>query len=204
MKTIGKKSLSSVIATIVNIVWWIEWIAGSMVLAVLIGMLFMEKNISLKVPVSFSPFTMPKSGDAAANTGGSLTVMDGNFTFPITVNFQNAALLFLLLAATLTIFLTITYQLKVIFSNLKQNNPFDEHNIQRIKNIGLILMLSAFFHFFFNIFIVHYLNTHFKVDSVALTSKFNFSYLAIGMILIIVAEVFRRGASLEQENNLTI
>lgn len=204
MKTIGKKSLSSVIATIVNIVWWIEWIAGSMVLAVLIGMLFMEKTISLKVPVSFSPFTMPKSGDAAANTEGSLTVMDGNFTFPITVNFQNAALLFLLLAATLTIFLTITYQLKVIFSNLKQNNPFDEHNIQRIKNIGLILMLSAFFHFFFNIFIVHYLNTHFKVDSVALTSKFNFSYLAIGMILIIVAEVFRRGASLEQENNLTI
>ncbi len=206
MRTLGNKSLSAIIAVAINIIWWLEWIAAGIVTAVIIIASFTQRSISLSLPVTFSNVVFKQLVSANKDQPeGQLEVMNGNVSFQINNNIQN---MLILLAGTAVIFfalLLLTYQLKLIFSRLARNHPFDEANIPRLRNIGFILIGFSFLQWLISVVIDQVLTSRFKWgDGVSLTYSFNISYLVAGIILIIVAGIFKTGVSLEEEQSLTI
>lgn len=206
MKALGKKSLSAILSIIINIVWWIEWIAGTVLIIAIMIATFSNKNVSLSVPVSFSSVNF-KTVSSVANTipAGQMQVMNGNFIFPINITLQNSLLITAGVLMAFAVLLLITYQLKIVFSNFRRNQPFNELNIPRIRNVGILLIYISVLQWLFNIALNLFLNSHFKWDpEVKLTYHFDVSFLISGVIIIIVAEIFRMGFVMEEDNTLTI
>jgi len=206
MKTIGYKSLSKILFFIVNVVWWLEWITFIIITGVFIITSSTQKYITLKIPISFSPVNF-KSVGALSNDvlNGSLQVINGIFSYQIYNSFLNTLTCLIGIVAVFSVILLITYQIKLIFSSFIINDPFNELNIKRMNHIGIILIGFSFLELIFNIFINRYLNSRFNwKDAVSLTAGYNVNYLLTGVILIIIAGIIKLGASLENENKLTI
>ncbi len=206
MKSLGNKSLSNILSIILNILWWMEWIGSGILITVILITSFLGKNISLNFPLTFSSVTfktLPSISKEVPN--GVLNVMNGNFYVPVTNNWQNILLFLVGSIVMCTVLIVITYQLKKIFSSLRNNQPFDELNVLRIRNIGIVLIGFSLLQFLANIIVTRYSMYHFTWDKeLSLTYTFNASYLVTGVLLIIVAEIFKEGVSLKEETNLTI
>jgi hypothetical protein len=131
--------------------------------------------------------------------------MNGNFSFLIHNSFLNTLVCLLGIVVIFAVILLITFQLKMILSSFTKNDPFNESNIQRMNLIGILLIGFSFLDLFFNILINLYLNTRFNwKEAVSLTAGYNINYLLTGVIIIIIAGIIKLGASLENENKLTI
>lgn len=211
MKLLGNKSLSKILSVILNILWWIEWIGSGILITVILITWFLggnirEKNISLNFPVTFSPVTFKTVPSISKDVpAGIINVMNGNFYVPVDNNWQNILMLLAGSIAICAVFIVITYQLKLIFSSLSINQPFNELNVLRIRNIGIVLIVFSFLQFLSNIIVNQFLVSHFTWhEGITLPYTFKISYLVAGIILIIVAEIFKEGVSLKEETNLTI
>jgi len=206
MKAIGSKSLTNILFFIINVVWWLEWITYIIVTGVFIITSFTQKFITIKIPISFSPVNFKTVGSLNKEVlDGSLQVINGNFSFLIHNSFLNTLVCLLGIIIIFAVILLVTYQLKMIFSSFTKNDPFNESNIQRMNLIGILLIGFSFLDLFFNILINLYLNSRFNwKEAVSLTAGYNINYLLTGVIIIIIAGIIKLGASLENENKLTI
>ena len=206
MKKLGNKSLSSFLGLSLNIIWWIEWILCSAILSVLLIVSIVKNELNLSVPVTFASVDYKKIGSQDNSIPGAhLELTNGNISFPIHTDLPNILLLITGFALFFSVVILITYQLKLIFSSFVQQQPFHERNIPRIRKIGIILIIFSFLQFLFRIVLTQFLITHFKwEDGIVLTYSFNISCLITGVILIIIAEIFKLGSSLEEESKLTV
>jgi hypothetical protein len=206
MKAIGSKSITNILFFIINVVWWLEWIAFSIVSLVFVITSFSQKYININLPISFSPVNF-KSVAALNNDllNGSLKVMNGNFSFLLHNSFRNTFICLIGLVAVFSFILLITHQIKLIFASFSNNDPFNELNIKRMNLIGVLLIGFSFLELIFNIFIDQYLKSQFDwKEGMSLTAGYNVTYLLTGLILIIIAGIIKLGASLENETKLTI
>ena len=206
MKSLQNKSLSKILSIILNVIWWIEWIGSGVLITVILVTAFLKQSISLNFPLAFSSVTFKTVSSVNKNlTPGVIKVTNGNFYMPVDNNWQNILMLLAASIAVGSVFIIITYQLKLLFSSLSNNQPFDTLNVLRIRNTGIGLIVLSLLLFFLNIIINQFLQSHFTWDKeISLTYTFNISYLAAGIILIIVAGIFNEGVTLQEETNLTI
>ena len=206
MKSLQNKSLSKILSIILNVIWWIEWIGSGVLITVILASAFFKQSISLNFPLAFSSVTFKTVPSVNKNLPpGVINVMNGNFYLPVDNNWQNILLLLAASIAICSVFIIITYQLKLLFLSLSNNQPFDALNVVRIRNTGIGLIVLSLLLFISNIIINQFLQSHFIWDKgISLTFTFNISYLVAGIILIIVAEIFNEGVTLKEETNLTI
>ena len=200
------KSLSKILSIILNCLWWIEWIGSGILVTVILVTYFLKKNMSLNFPLTFSSVTFKTIPAVSKGTpGGIINVTNGNFYVPVDNNWLNILALLFSGIAICAVIIFITYQLKLIFSSLSRNQPFSEPNVSRIRKIGFSLIVFSFLQFLSNIIINRFLISHFSWDEgITLTYTFKFSYLIAGIVLIMIAEIFKEGVSLKEETNLTI
>jgi len=206
MKTLGKKSLSAIIATIINIIWWLEWAGCIAVIALTIIAGHIRKVFAFDIPITFTQKTIaaPVVSISKDFPDAILNTTSGDLFFPLPGSWQN---MLIIISAVVLVFAgiaTITYQLKVIFSNFSNNLPFNELNISRIRNIAFVLMAYSILQWVVNIGVNQILIRNINWKHMQLTYSFNISFMIMGILLIIVAEVFKLGTSLEEEKNLTI
>ena len=206
MKILGNKSLSAILSTIIRILWWIEWVGAVVILTAVLLTPFFKNEVSFKTPVSFSAFTVRTVEPAANNVpAAQLTASEGSFTFPVRPDFMTTLIMALVIAVAFAFFILITYQVKRIFSSFAKNDPFVESNAPRIRSIGLTLIAYSLIRLLYNIGLNQYLVAHFKWNSgIQLTAGFNSSIFFIGLTIVVMAEIFKLGASLENEQKLMI
>ncbi|HEY2580456.1 MAG TPA: DUF2975 domain-containing protein [Mucilaginibacter sp.] len=136
--------------------------------------------------------------------GGILNSTNGNLFIQMHATWQNVTMLLIAFVSISAMILIITYQLKVIFSNFKQNLPFNELNISRMRNIAIVLIAYSVLQWVTVVIMNQMLLSNLNWGSVKLTYGFNISCLFTGLILLIVAEIFKLGVLLEEEKSLTI
>lgn len=206
MKTLGNRSLSGILAGFIQILWWLEWIGAIVIIAALIIVPPLKKDISFSTPVTFSPITIKTvtaTGDSLQT--GQLNAVNGNFSLLVQPGLANTAGMVFTVVVAFSFLIMGTYQLKLIFLSFKKDEPFAEFNIARIRKIGLILIGYAVAQLLYSIALNQYLMAHYKWGSdIHLTLNLNFSALFTGATLIIIAEVFKLGASMDNEQKLTI
>ena len=206
MKSLQSKSLTKILSIILNVIWWIECIGSGVLVTVILVSAFLKQNISLNFPLAFSSVTFKTVPSVSMNMPpGVIRVMNGNFYMPVDNNWSNILVLLAAGIALCSVCILITYQLKLLFSSLGNNQPFDALNVVRIRNAGFGLIVLSLLLSFSGIIINQFLRSHFTLDEgISLTYKFNISYLVAGIVFIIVAEVFNEGVTLKEESNLTI
>ncbi|MEP7278008.1 MAG: DUF2975 domain-containing protein [Bacteroidota bacterium] len=206
MKNLGKKSIAKILSAMIQIVWWMEWIGAIAITAGLLIMPFFKKNTSFTTPVTFSAFTIKMvAANETTLQAGRLNATGGNFSFLVPTGLISSLIMILIVVAAFSFFIAATYQLRLIFSSFAKNEPFVEFNTSRIRNLGIILIVYAFAHLIYHIALNEYLTNHFKwASDIRLTYSFNLGALLTGITLIVIAEVFKLGTSLNNEQKLTI
>ncbi len=112
----------------------------------------------------------------------------------------------------------ITVLLKRIFLALRAQHPFTVSNARRIRNVALLVVAIAPYSFVKSLIYRYYIQSHIiledstyaawsnflsssiPTDQVWIAVDFNIQALLIGLVLLIIAEVFRVGVLIQADN----
>ena len=197
MKALGKGSIASIVRVGLTIAWIALWVAACALTLAAVGY------------AAALVLTATGAIDASVfNADGNLTI-DGNrvrledlggVTWPVVV----PALL--IGAVAIGGALMIVWRLKKLFDSFCSGEPFRKENADHLRAIWII-MLSIEIARYLLLALTGVLLAAFGgpiADTVEFEFKFDISTWASIFILVVLAEVFREGARLKEEQELTI
>lgn len=209
MKTLGKKSLAYVLKVLLNILWVVQIIFFSLIFFGMIIYFATSKEYTFNgwpviLPVDsystqVSP-TSPKLSDA------KVKVEKASLSFRTQSDWQIVALALTDIIVGFGISLTVTYQLRKIFATLTQADPFVASNAARIRIIGFVLISFPLVSALLGTITNQFVQKHFVAGKNALLFRYDLelSWVFTGLVILVIAEVFRTGAKLKEEQDLTI
>lgn len=163
-------------------------------------------EIGLTVPV------VSLDGDATVRTGwgnARLQVEDmrGSFRLPIGIlPWWLFAVVWTYVAAAMALTLVFLHHLRRIFQRVRGGAPFDATNALRLRWLGVLVLALAVLRGVaesVTAFAVRSGVTSERVE-VPLGLSIDALVILIGLVLLALAEIFRRGAELEEEQTLTV
>jgi hypothetical protein len=102
--------------------------------------------------------------------------------------------------------LWVVTQLRYVFRSLSQGLPFVLANARRIRWVGFAVIFGEFGRAAIVYFWSYYTSLHFKVDGLRFAASVDMNPITIvgGLAILVIAEVFREGARLQEDQSLTI
>jgi hypothetical protein len=169
--------------------------------------LVVASNSRMKIPVSLAVdartyrVTAPSLGIEDAH----LEDVRGSLRFPIRREpfvVGNAILLVFLFALTLW----VLGQLRSVFRTLRDGHPFVPANATRIRRIAYAVIFGEIAGSAIVFYENYYAMTHFTAEGLRFDARPDLNVFAIvlGLIILVIAEVFREGTRLDQEQSLTV
>lgn len=97
-------------------------------------------------------------------------------------------------------------QLRALFRTLSDGQPFVPANAWRIRRIGWAIIVAELARTAVVWFEGYYAMTHFHAEGFhfAAQTELNLFVIVNGLILLVIAEVFRTGTRLDEEQSLTV
>jgi hypothetical protein len=221
MKAIGKGSVSSLLTILVDVAWF----AIAAVLAIGVVLLLSGNVVGFRL--DFDGPNIETGPDAAMTMGIPVTVtlhpginqvaapalgigtarlqqLRGALRFaPVRgpLYFANAAIVLGVL-----VMLWILTQLRGLFRTLRDGRPFVAANATRLRRIGWAVIVAELARTAVIFFENYYVMTHFSAAEVTFQAhaRVDFSAIFDGLVILVIAEVFREGTRLADEQSLTI
>lgn len=189
MKYLGNKSASSVLKVVLDLAWYLG-LAGAVVIALFLGRTLVGGR-------QLSP--------------GSLQIEMPGLIFRFTggipqVGHTNLSVQFMLILLLMLTALLVLYQLRKIFATLAVGTPFTGENVSRIRIIGIAVIAGALLQNAVHILNGIYLSGVLRMPGLesGVNMKVDLTGILVGAVVIILAEVFRYGAGLQEEQDLTV
>lgn len=231
MKALGY--LLSFLAFMVSVSWWFV-AAGLALSICLVGIspFVGLPGMHLTIPVSFSvdPAIVrvtPSSPGAAAGNSPDIRVGSGGFAFEVgreprrgrepqihvrgslrfptesRALFAGTAILLIVLLAFV---MWVLDQVRGVFRTLRQGQPFASANAVRIRRIAVAVILGEFARAGVVFFENYYAMKHFAAEGLKFDAWPDFNILSVfyGLIILVIAEVFRAGTRLDEDQSLTV
>ena len=213
MKAMGSRSVSSFLAALISAGFY----TVAVVLVLMLGLasvpLFTDlsniDNVEMSIPVSFNVETGVLRAAAPVPGNTKVEIRDAHGSG--TLRFPPPSGMFLtttavLVALYLTIALWVLVQLRAVFRTLRDGRPFVAANAMRIRWIGYAVILGELVQSLALFGGNAYAKTHFAADVLRFDAWPSLDVFAIihGLIILVIAEVFRAGARLEEDQSLTI
>jgi Protein of unknown function (DUF2975) len=211
MQAMGKRSVSSFLAVLISVGFY----TVAVVLVLMLGLacipLFTTDfaNTEMGIPVSFSVETGALRLAAPAPSIEKADIRDahgsGTLRFPPPSGMVLTTTA-LLAALGLAIGLWVLVQLRAVFRTLRDGRPFVAANAMRIRWIGYAVILGEVVQSLVLFGGNAYARTHFAADVLRFDAWPSIDVWAIihGLIILVIAEVFRAGARLDEDQSLTI
>lgn len=221
MRTIGRWSVASVISFVLGFARFAAVIAFVVTVCLTAALPFVSNpNLTVTVPVSFSIETPPEirvgrnrfdfeivrdRQQAKRDAKRGLDSVEGSLAIPTasrTVIAANAAALLVILAFVIF----VLGQLRAVLRTLIHANPFVPANATRIRSLGLAVIAGEFMGSAIVFAENYYAKTHVVVPGLTFDAWPQLSLMTIGygLIILVIAEVFRAGTRLDEEQSLTI
>jgi hypothetical protein len=209
MKVMGRGSVSSFLAGMINIGWY-----GAMVLLALsICLLALAPwvdppriEVSLELPVAFRVEAEPRHLSASPSGVEHVHLEKARGSLVFSPQSRLVAEAAVLLIVLLALVMWVLGQLRAVFRTLRAGKPFVAANATRIRRIAYAVILGEFLRSAFVYLGTHYAMTHFLIQGLRLETRWDLSIGAIiaGLIILVIAEVFREGTRLDEEQSLTV
>lgn len=189
-----------------HFLWLIELIIGMIFIIVFITVAIIRKKFVIFLPITFSSdMSRLLNLENLSFPFGIFKANAGYISVHVAANWVNLICIFSGFLLAFVCIAIITKQIKGIFLNFSQKEPFNLLNSYRIRNIGLMLIGFSCIQWVYKICINNILITEINVNpKFELTYDFNFSFLLMGIVLLIVSKIFKIGSRLEAEHKLTI
>lgn len=164
-----------------------------------------HNNWTITIPVSVAI----EEGRVAAPSLGieraEIQDLRGSLRFPL----QRGRLFLvngLLLILGVGVLLWLTTELQRILRTVRDGKPFARSNATRVRRIGWVVIAGEFVRATVVYLENSYAAAHFAADGFRFTARADFSVVAIleGLIILVIAEVFRAGTSLDEDQSLTV
>jgi len=202
MKVLHRMALD-ILEFTVRLCWW-----GILIMTpLLLGAIFFagESNkFHLKVPVKFRDGSIKVPGFEYEKVHKLIMTDAGTLNIHFEPTLQNKVIGILLFSVCYSAFAIVIYQVRKILKSLMRNDPFNNMNFYRVRIIAYIL-IGAFVAeiLFFLIMRSTVLSApHYQTLNIAYTD--HVFLLWAGLTMLALEAVFKRGAYLEEEEQLTI
>ena len=212
MRTLGKRSVSSFLKKFITIVWYLEFLLLLTPPLVFLG----EDGLRYSWPITLNvkdskPEIIPVSDKISRFKLHEREKVE-EITRAQTLSFEDSTLGRRLLQTLhnlvyITLIMYVTWQLKKIFDRLSDNRPFSTENAARIKRISFSVLLLVFFDIVEAVLHRLYTGATIAVDGATFDMydySFDFRALVLGLLLLIVAEVFKIGTMYQADSESII
>jgi hypothetical protein len=175
IRALGPGSVSSFLKVILDVFYVVLWAVGLVFAVIIVGLLL----------ISFNPQVLPPSLLAHAEVMGHAPGL------PAAVRLTGAEI-------SLIGVLVIVQRLRKVFGAMTAGDPFHPDNVRRLRVIALVLALIEINDYAFAALDRFVLGAKIPSFSLNLTAWF-----AV-LVIVVLAEVFREGARLRRDAELTI
>jgi hypothetical protein len=220
MKAMGRRSIASFLTLVLTMVWWlmaIGLVAATLLLVlspfvkspieVDASWLAAGSNSTMTIPVSVAvdARTHPVAAPALGIKEAQLENLHGSLRFPTRhgpIVTGHAILLMLLFALGLW----VVGQLRAVFRTLRAGRPFVPANATRLRRVAYGVIAAEIARAAVVLFEHQYARTHFSAPGLRFEVQPDLSVVTIvyGLIILVIAEVFRAGTRLDEEQSLTV
>jgi len=196
----ANKRLISFLGTLVNIIWWVALPAFSLLFLVVLYKLFIDGNVDWDIAVNIPPndfdFNKPSYRFIA------ISGIEGKLLFNVVLTPLLIFVALVLVLGTFYLILAIVYNLRKIFRSLRAGEPFAYENFARLQRIGFFVLSLAVLDFGKSLFNRYLLQQHFWGHGKDYSAKLSFGVdmILIGLVILVLAEIFRHGYKLKTEN----
>lgn len=199
MRALGRGSVASIIRTALDVAWWVLIAAAVALPLAVLGYLGLLGAIAagwapedILRPsvgsVSLGPFTIEKDSD------------EDMIIWPVVATASLAA------AVAIGGALVIVSRLRALFGNLISEEPFSADNADHLRVIWIAMLVMELSRYLIagGVFALIALFGQPEKTHLQVSAPVNFMTWGAILVLIVLAEVFREGARLREEDKLTI
>jgi len=207
MKALGKRSISAVLKKIITIVWYLEFL-----LLLTPPLVFMDDDgIRYSWPVTLQTSDTSPVIKATKNEIKHFKLLERSDVHPRsaqTLSFEDASTGRRLLQTLhnliyIGLIMFITWHLKKIFSGFSNDQPFLDNNAARIKWIAFSILFLVFFDILEDVFHLMYTSSTIILSGATFDQfpiNFDFRTFFLGLLLLIIAEIFRKGYEYQSDS----
>ena len=207
MTTYRADTVVQLLTMLVSVFYRVAWAFGVVLfIAVTALELFAGAETRQKLSIGVTTTVHLEDQRIATAWGGSLGLkMDeakGSLRVPIAsapVWFRLTA--YLGLAVLFALFLRFLFHLRELFRRVRAGAPFDERNATTLRWLGILLVLIETMTSAYSFGLSQLVLRAMSPPSIPVTSSYsmNGTAIVVGLVLLALAEIFRRGAVLEDE-----
>jgi hypothetical protein len=208
MKALGERSIASFTRFVLDAVWWLGitgliFVTGVLVFSFSFGL--ESKKVTMSLPVALELNSPIHSNSSSSETNARIEKIRGQLRFPA----RNGAFFYanmLLVILFFAFLLWVLFQLRLVFRSLSRGVPFIPENARRIRWVGFTIIFAEFARAALIFLWSYYTSLHFTADAVRFVASTDLSGTTIigGLAVLVIAEVFREGTRLHEEQSLTI
>jgi hypothetical protein len=210
MRVLGHRSLAGFVSWVLTICWAVTIglvVLGIVGLAVSPWVNPPEIDIGVGVPAAFTLDPEPRDIRSPGMAVENIQLRDARGTLKFSPRTSGlAAGGMLMFVAALLVTLWVLAQLRGVFRTLRDGRPFVAANAIRIRRIGYAVIAAEIVRAILAYEGMRYAMTHFSATGVRFEARWDLDLYTIlyGLIILILAEVFREGTSLADEQSLTV
>ena len=204
-----KPSLSSFLIVVLNAAWYFVALALVLTtcLVVVSPWLQLGDNTAIDIPVSFNvdARTVQVSAPALGVEAAKIQHVRGSMSFPPPSSASVAGPM-ALVAVMLALLLWVLSQLVAVFRTLRDGRPFVPDNATRIRRIGYAVIVGELARAALVFSANSYAMNHFSATGLHFDARPDLNLFPIvhGLLILAIAEVFRAGTRLDEDQSLTI
>jgi hypothetical protein len=208
MKALGERSIASFIRFVLDAAWWVvvaglAFLTGLLVFSFSVGL--QGRNLTLTLPVALELDAPIHGSSDSVQTDARVEKVRGTLRFPA----RNGAFVsgsMFLVALLFGCLLWVLTQLRRLFRSLSRGLLFLPENARRIRSVGFAVIFGELARAALVYFWSYYTSLHFTAKGLRFAALTDLSGLTIlcGFAILVIAEVFREGTRLHEEQSLTI
>jgi hypothetical protein len=208
MKAVGERSIASFIRFVLGAAWWLVAVCLALLTGLLVLSLFVNlegERLTMGLPVALELDAPVHDSGGSLHADGRIEKLRGNLRFPIRQGAFLSVSMFLVVIL-LGMLLWVLTQLRQIFQSLSRGLLFIPENARRIRWVGFAVILGEFARAAVVYFWSYYTSQHFTANGLRFVAAidFNASTIVDGLAILVIAEVFREGTRLHEDQSLTI
>lgn len=208
MKALGTRSLASFVRFVLDAAWWVVVVG----LACLTGLLVLsfcvnleDTNVTMKLPVALQLNGPVHGSSPSVPPDARIEKLRGDLRFSVRSGSFVSGSMFLV-ALLLGVLLCGLTQLRHLFRSLSRGLLFIPENARRIRWVGFTVIFGEVARAAMVYYWSYYTSLHFTAYGLQFVAStdFNVTTIVAGLAVLVIAEVFREGTRLHDEQSLTI
>jgi hypothetical protein len=210
MKATGFRTLSSAIALLLEVCWYGGGLFTALMAFVLCAAPWIDPpriEIGLAVPVAFTVNADTRPLAAPSSSAVNVRLANGGGTLYFSPRSRTTAAAGLVgLIAILALGMWVVGNLRPVFRSLRAGEAFARENPARIRRVGWAFIVAALAQTAVVYIGTYYASTHFATEGLRYDARLVLNPLGLvcGAVVMIIAEVYREGTRLDEDQSLTV